>query len=109
MLMNCQTTYTLRAESPSIFPDKSGRGRRLCERLQDSLIRRSSEKMDESVQFPVGQTGFLLTRMIIRRGFQRPFACINAEITQTARERTNYLCAYFLGATDLTILNLLNL
>ena len=57
---------TLRAESPSIFLDKSGRGRRLCERLQDSLIRRSSEKMDESVQFPVGQTGFLLTRMIIR-------------------------------------------
>ena len=54
---------TLRAESPSIFLDKSGR---LCERLQDSLIRRSSEKMDESVQFPVGQTGFLLTRMIIR-------------------------------------------
>ena len=57
---------TLRAESPSIFLDKSGSGRRLCERLQDSLIRRSSEKMDESVQFPVGQTGFLLTRMIIR-------------------------------------------
>ena len=56
---------TLQAESPSIFLDKSGRGRRLCERLQDSLIRRSSEKMDESVQFPVGQTGFLLTRMII--------------------------------------------
>ena len=56
---------TLRAESPSIFLDKSGRGRRLCERLQDSLIRRSSEKMDESVQFPVGETGFLLTRMII--------------------------------------------
>ena len=56
---------TLQAESPSIFLDKSGRGRRLCERLQDSLIRRSSEKMDESVQFPVGQTVFLLTRMII--------------------------------------------
>ena len=56
---------TLQAESPAIFLDKSGRGRRLCERLQDSLIRRSSEKMDESVQFPVGQTGFLLTRMII--------------------------------------------
>ena len=56
---------TLQAESPSIFLDKSGRGRRLCKRLQDSLIRRSSEKMDESVQFPVGQTGFLLTRMII--------------------------------------------
>ena len=63
---------TLRAESPSIFLDKSGRGRRLCERLQDSLIRRSSEKMDESVQFPVGQTGFLLTRMIIRlSGFSK--------------------------------------
>ena len=56
---------TLQAESPSIFLDKSGRGRRLCGRLQDSLIRRSSEKMDESGQFPVGQTGFLLTRMII--------------------------------------------
>ena len=56
---------TLRAESPSIFLDKSGRGRRLCERLQDSLIRRSSEKTDESVQFPVGQTGFSSTRMII--------------------------------------------
>ena len=51
-------TATLRAESPSIFLDKSGRGRRLCERLQDSLIRRSSEKMDESAQFPVGETGF---------------------------------------------------
>ena len=50
---------TLRAESPSIFLDKSGRGRRLCERLQDSLIRRSSEKMDESVQFPVGETVFI--------------------------------------------------
>ena len=29
---------TLRAESPSIFLDKSGRGRRLCERLQDFLL-----------------------------------------------------------------------
>ena len=53
-----RTSLTLRAESPSIFLDKSGRGRRLCERLQDSLIRRSSEKMDESIQFPVGKTGF---------------------------------------------------
>ena len=55
---NSMFTSTLRAESPSIFLDKSGRGRRLCERLQDSLIRRSSEKMDESVQFSVGETGF---------------------------------------------------
>ena len=29
---------TLRAESPSIFLDKSGRGRRLCEGLQDFLL-----------------------------------------------------------------------
>ena len=68
----CISTDTLRAESPSIFLDKSGRGRRLCVRLQDSLIRRSSEKMDESVQFPVGQTSFLLTHMIIRlSGFSK--------------------------------------
>ena len=58
MLWEHEPQATLRAESPSIFLDKSGRGRRLCERLQDSLIQRSSEKMDESVQFPVGQTGF---------------------------------------------------
>ena len=57
-LEHCFNISTLRAESPSIFLDKSGRGRRLCEWLQDSLIRCSSEKMDESVQFPVGQTGF---------------------------------------------------
>ena len=49
---------TLQAESPSIFLEKLGRGRRLCERLRDSLIRCSSEKMDESVQFPVGSNQF---------------------------------------------------
>ena len=59
------SSCTLQAESPSIFLDKSGRGRRLCEQLRDSLICRSSEKIDESVQFPVGQTGFSLTPMII--------------------------------------------
>ena len=64
-LIQSNNFHTLQAESPSIFLDKSGRGRRLCEWLQDSLIRCSSEKMDESVQFPVGQTGFLLTRIII--------------------------------------------
>ena len=41
---------TLRAESPSIFLDKSGRGRGLCSWSALSLIRRSSKKMDEQVQ-----------------------------------------------------------
>ena len=99
---------TLRAESPSIFLDKSGRGRRLCERLQDSLIRRSSEKMDESVQFPVGETGFLLTRMIIRL-FLSGFS--TAIRMHKCRDHTNCTRANKLSlrATDCTILNLLNL
>ena len=90
---------TLRAESPSIFLDKSGRGRRLCERLQDSLIRRSSEKMDESVQFPVGETGFLLTRMIIRLFLPRFSTAIRMH---KCRDHANCTQAnkLSLGATD---------
>ena len=90
---------TLRAESPSIFLDKSGRGRRLCERLQDSLIRRSSEKMDESVQSPVGENGFLLTRMIIRLLFSGFSTAIRMH---KCRDHANCTRAnkLSLGATD---------
>ena len=60
-------TLALRAESPSIFQEKSGRGRRLCSQPAHSLIRRSSKKMDESVQFRTGHTGLPLVRMPNRK------------------------------------------
>ena len=62
-----QWLSTLRAESPSIFLEKLGRGRRLCSRPAHSLIRRSSKKMDESVQFRTGHTGLPLVRMLNRK------------------------------------------
>ena len=64
-LTKFQPNRTLRAESPSIFLEKSGRGRRLCSWPALSLIRRSSKNMDESVQFCTGRTGLPLMRMLI--------------------------------------------
>ena len=55
---------TPRAESPSIFLEKSGRGRRLCSWPALSLIRRSYKNMDESAQFRTGRTGLPLMRML---------------------------------------------
>ena len=63
----CLSVCTLRAESPSIFLEKLGRGRRLCSRPAHSLIRRSSKKMDESVQFRTGHTGLPLVCMLNRK------------------------------------------
>ena len=58
---------TLRAESPLIFLDKSGRGRRLCKWLRDCLIRSSAKKINKSVKFSDGQTSFSLMYMITRK------------------------------------------
>ena len=50
--------FTLRAESPSIFREKSGREGDSAYRLHFLLSTNHPKKLDESVQFRTGQTGF---------------------------------------------------
>ncbi|XP_068704003.1 uncharacterized protein [Montipora foliosa] len=58
------TLLTLRwypaSRGPSIFLDKSGRGRNLCQPPRLSLICRSSKEMDESVQFQLAKPVFFI-------------------------------------------------
>ena len=63
MWTGCLLLSILRAESPSIFLDKSGRGRRLCEWLRDSLIYHSAEKMKKSGQLITHKNCWLFSHL----------------------------------------------
>ena len=90
-----QCDFTLQAESPSIFLEKSGRRRRkLCSWPAFSLIRRSSKNMDKSVQFRTRCTGLPLMRMLNRRNcwlFSCPRHIVYNQSTKS-RSFFNFLC-----------------
>ena len=69
-LVQIPTSYLLRypaSRGPSIFLDKSGRGRDLCQPPRLSLICRSSTETDESVRFETSFIRFGTVRMCLPR------------------------------------------